>query len=241
MSRVLAFSDEHLPATIPGRVKFLKEMEKRWKCDTIVCTGDFLDLHAISSHTTEADAKGALDEMDEALIMAKEYYKAFPKVTLILGNHDLRIMRAANEAKLPKNWLRSFREIIGAPEGWDIRTEPIIIDNVLYDHDFQCSGMNAHRSRATKEGLNVVGGHLHAFGGISFISNSHSLTWGMNIGSGVDDTAYHMRYGKKFPNKAIVGAGIIIDGFYPYFEPMNLGSKRKLTLSRPKSKKKKVK
>lgn len=230
MSRVLAFSDDHLPAVVDGRVEFLKDLYKAWKCDTVVHCGDFLDFHAISAHQTEADARGALDEMEEAIEAAQAYYKAFPKMTLILGNHDLRIIRAANEAKLPKNWIKPFGEIIGAPKGWRVVDHPILIDNVLYDHEFQGSGMNAHRAKAIREGINVVGGHLHAHAGISYVANTHSLTWGMNLGCGIDVESYHARYGKKFKDKPIIGAGTILDGMYPYFEPMDLGSKRELKL-----------
>ena len=229
-SRVLVFSDDHLPAAIPGRVKFLKELYQQWDCNQVVHVGDFLDFHAISAWKSEADARGALDEMDEAIEMAQEYYEAFPKLTMILGNHDLRIIRAANEAKLPKNWIKPFGEIIGAPKEWDIITHPIIIDNVLYDHEMQGSGMNAHRAKAIKEGLNIVGGHLHAHAGIAYVANTHSLSWGMNVGCGINIDAYHMRYGTKFKDKPIIGAGVVIDGKYPYFELQDLGSKRELKL-----------
>ena len=227
--RVLAFSDEHLPAAIPGRVKFLKGIYDQWECDTIILLGDFIDLHAISSHTTEADAKGALGEMQEAVVMAQEYYKTFPKLTMIMGNHDLRIIRAANEAKLPKNWLRPFESVIGAPKGWNIRYKPLIIDGVFYDHGEGCAGINGHKNKAIKEGMPCVIGHLHSHAGIAFTANSHSLPWGMNIGCGIDQNTYHMRYGKKFVHKPIVGCGVIIDG-HPYFEAMDLGSKVNLKL-----------
>ena len=230
MSRVLVFSDDHLPAVVDGRVEFLKDLYKSWKCDTVIHVGDFIDFHAISAHTTEADARGALDEMDEAIEKAQEFYKAFPKLTMIMGNHDLRIIRSANEAKLPKNWLKPFGEVIGAPKGWNIVNHPVLLEDVLYDHDFRKSGMTAHRAKALKEGINVVGGHLHAHAGIAYIANTHSLVWGMNVGCGIDVEAYHMRYGKGFNDKPIIGAGIVIDGKYPYFEPMDLGTKRELRL-----------
>lgn len=227
-SRVLVFSDEHLPAVVNGRVKWLKNLYKEWRCNKVICLGDLTDQHAISRHTTEADAKGALDEMAEAVKMAKEYYKAFPNVTMIMGNHDLRIIRAANEARLPKNWLRPYESVIEAPKGWKIEFNSIVYDGVMYDHGEGCSGINGHRRKAITEGMNVVIGHIHSHAGVAHIARSHSLIWGMNVGCGIDSRTYHARYGRKFTFKPVVGAGIVIDGKFPHFIPMDLGNRMEL-------------
>lgn len=224
MSRVLVFSDLHYPFSINGFEEFLAKIYKKYSCDLVVCCGDLVDNHAIDSHhEPEPDAKDANTELDEAIAKAEKLYRLFPKVKLVLGNHDFRILKAAAKAKLTSRMIVPFRDLLQLPKGWEVADE-FTIDEVVYTHGEGYSGAMAQRTKALTEGQKSVHGHLHSFAGISYIANSNTLLWGMNVGCGIDRTAYSMRYGAKMKNKPIIGCGIVIDG-NPYFEIMNLGSK----------------
>ena len=224
MSRILCISDTHYPFSVEGFENFAYKMYQKYKCDTVVHLGDLVDNHAIDSHhEPEPDAKDANTELDEAIAKARKLYKLFPKVKLVLGNHDLRILKAAAKAKLTSRMVVPFRDLLQLPKGWEVADE-YVIDDVKYVHIPYGSGAIAQRTTAEKEMQSVVHGHLHSFSGISYIANSNTLVWGMNVGCGIDRTAYSMRYGSQMKNKPTISCGIVIDGM-PYIEIMKLGSK----------------
>lgn len=222
--KVLVFSDTHYPFSIAGFETFLAKIYKKYSCDTVVCCGDLVDNHAVDSHhEPEPDAKDANTELDEAIDKAKILFKLFPKVKLVLGNHDQRILRAAAKAKLTSRMIVPFKDLLQLPKGWEVLDE-VEIDGVRYVHGEGYSGAMAQRTMAEKEMQNCVHGHLHSFAGISYIANSNTLVWGMNVGCGIDRKAYSMRYGKNMKNKPTIGCGVVVNGV-PYYEVMDLGNK----------------
>lgn len=228
MSRVLCFGDPHSPFTKKGFYKFLKKMAKKWRCKKFVCAGDLVDSHRLARFTPEPDAKGDLDEYKETLKNLQELYKLFPTVTCVMGNHDLRVYRKAKEAGIGYHYLKEFREIVKAPRGWkfvDADVDPLIIDNVRYQHEGVGTGANAHILAAQKNRRSTVCAHAHAHAGIKWSATDDSLIFGANCGSGADDKAYAMRYGQSFPEKPVLGCLVVINGKDVYFENMWLGSK----------------
>lgn len=223
MSRVLVFSDTHYPFSIDGYVDFLQTIYAKYKCDTVVHCGDLVDFHAVSCHhQPEPDAKDADTELILAIEDAKKLYKVFPKVKLVLGNHDIRVVQAAAKARLTPRMIVPFRDLLGIPKGWDIQ-ESYVIDDVLYSHGEGYSGAMAHRTKAQTEMMSCVIGHLHSFAGTSYIANTNDLVWGMNVGCALDRKAYAARYAKNMKFKPTIGCGVVIDG-KPYYETMEMGS-----------------
>ena len=53
--RILVISDMHIPYHHKDAIKFLKEIKKEFKPDTVVNIGDSLDFHAISMHDSNPD------------------------------------------------------------------------------------------------------------------------------------------------------------------------------------------
>lgn len=47
----------------------------------------------------------------------------------------------------------------------------------------------------------------------------------MNVGCGLDITAYAMAYAKPFPVRPVLGCGVVLDGSYATFEIMDAGDK----------------
>jgi len=217
-------SDTHYPFSIKGYEEFAFSIYKKYKCDTVIHCGDIVDFHAVDSHhEPEPDAKDANTELDEALEKLAVLFKYFPKGKLCLGNHDTRILKAAAKVKLTSRMLVPFRDLLHIPSGWEIG-ENFIIDNTLFDHGEGYSGASGHRAKAITEMMNCVIGHLHSFAGVGYVANENILVWGMNVGCGIDRSAYSMRYGHYMKNKPTIGVGVVINGI-PFWEPMPLGSK----------------
>lgn len=224
MARCLVLSDTHYPFSIKGYEQFAYSVYKKYKCDTVIHCGDLVDFHAVDSHhEPEPDAKDANTELDEAINKSRLLFKLFPKGKLVLGNHDIRILKAAAKARLTSRMIVPFRELLQIPEGWTI-DDNYTIDGVLYSHGEGYSGFAGHRTKALTEGQSCVIGHLHSFSGINYLANTNTLIWGMNVGCGIDRKAYSMRYGAYMKNKPTIGVGIVING-KPYYEVMDLGSK----------------
>ena len=193
---VLIIPDTQLPFEHKDAIKFLKAVKKKYIPSKVIHIGDFFDLHALSLYTRNPDGRSMGDELNLALQHAKDYYKLFPKVDLIIGNHDVRIYKRAAEAGIPSAFIRDYGEWLGAPKGWTVN-EKVIIDGVLYIHGEGFSGVNGHITACIKNMQSVVMGHLHSFAGIGYVANHHRLCFGMNVGCLIDLKAYAFEYGRQ--------------------------------------------
>ena len=61
--RILVISDMHIPYHHKDAFKFLKEIKKEFKPDTIINIGDSIDFHNISMHQSSPDLPNAGDEL----------------------------------------------------------------------------------------------------------------------------------------------------------------------------------
>ena len=101
MSRVLVPGDLHLPFTHPKYLAFCKDVRRVWKTKEVVFIGDQVDAHALSFHEHDPDGMSAGDEKRAAKAGIAEWYKAFPKAKVCIGNHDARTIRLARKAGIP--------------------------------------------------------------------------------------------------------------------------------------------
>ena len=70
-------------------------------------------------------------------------------------------------------------------------------------------------------------GHCHSFGGVSLVANEFMITFGMNVGCGIDIESYAMVYSKDFINRPTLGCGIVHNSEVAYFIPMNMRKYRR--------------
>ena len=59
------------------------------------------------------------DEYNKAHAEMVKWYKAYPKMYLCWGNHDLLPQRKGKSAGLSSNYLKAFRDAWGLPRGWE--------------------------------------------------------------------------------------------------------------------------
>lgn len=217
---VLVISDLQAPFYHRDTVAFLTALKAKYKPTVVINIGDEVDFHALSQHDHDPDGYSAGDELKKAIKSLSPIYKLFPVCKVVTSNHTARVFRRAYKFGIPQAVIRSYREILQAPQTWEW-ADSYEIDGVHYFHGEGFSGVTAHYKAAMIKGQSVVHGHLHSAAGISYLANEHRLTWGMNVGCLIDVHAYAFAYGKAMPNKPIIGTGVVIKGV-PHFVPMCL-------------------
>lgn len=220
-NNVLIIGDTHVPFTREGYLEHNIKAQKDYKCGTVMHIGDVVDNSYSSFHETNPDGHSAGDELDYAIEALQPWFKAFPKVKVCLGNHDLIINRKAFSAGLSKRWIKGLGEVLGAPN-WDFDLEHVIHD-VLYVHGTGTSGQNSAYNRAMNRRMSVVQGHLHSEASIRYNVSQKDIIFGMQVGCGVDDRKYAFDYAKANPRKFIISSGVVLNkGKQPILVPMEL-------------------
>lgn len=185
--------------------------------------GDEVDQSKLSiKYTAGPDGLSAGEELEESIKALKPFYKRFPETFVLESNHTARIFKKAFAAGIPRGYLKTYKEFLKAPIGWNWLPE-LCIDGALYTHG------ESYNQTSWKTGMDVnyesiVIGHLHAGGGVIYRKNRKGLFWALNTGFLGDINAPCFDYGKHSKNKPTLGCGVIIDGV-GQFIPMLEGGK----------------
>jgi hypothetical protein len=220
MSKVLVIGDVHAPAVHPGYLQFCKDMKHVWSCDTVVFIGDVIDFHAVSFHAANPNCPGPSDEFELAYLEIKGWKNAFRKARVCIGNHDERIIRLAESVNIPSKFIRDYGETWDTP-GWDWAHEHII-DDVYYFHGTGQGGIHPAWNVAGKMLMPVVMGHMHSRSGVKWRASPTRRIFSVDVGCGIDVSAFNFAYGKHIKDRPILSVAIIRDGI-PYHEVMPCG------------------
>lgn len=221
MSRNLIIGDIHEPVSRKGYLQFSQDIYDEWDCNKVIFIGDLVDWSAISFHTHNPEAPGPIDEYELALERVQKWYKAFPKATVCIGNHDARPKRLAESVNIPAKLLRDYNKQWETPN-WDW-VQHVIIDNIYYCHGHGKGGGNTPAWNLSKKmGMSVCLGHFHTKGGINWSANPLRRWFGMDVGCGINDAAYAFAYAKEQVTRSILSVGVVLDGC-PYHEMMPCG------------------
>lgn len=221
---VLIVGDLHEPFTLDGYRQHCKQVQKEYKCGTVVFLGDIVDNHSISYHEVDPDLWSPADEMKRADIKLAQWFKDFPKAYITWGNHDALPDRKGKTVGLPKRCFKTFREMWKLPVGW-IDGPEFVIHDVLFKHKGK-GGINGHLNTAISSRMSTVVGHAHSVAGVAWNASSRDRIFGMNPGCGINRKSLAFAYGKDMENKPFVGCGVVLNkGKLPLILPMELGSK----------------
>lgn len=217
----LIIGDTHEPFSKEGYLEHCLKVQKEYNCGSVIHIGDLIDNHSISFHEHDPDGRSPGDEYRLALSKCKEWYKAFPNVSICIGNHDRLPFRKAFTAGLPKNWLKSYQEMFDSPItwNWDFVHKH---QNVIYQHGTGMSGEMASVNAARENRQSTVIGHLHTVSNIRFLASQKDLIFGMSVGCGIDHEKYAFAYGREATRKPVLSCGVVINGTLPINIPMNL-------------------
>lgn len=218
MSTILTISDLHCPYHHPGAFDFLSSLRRRYKPTRVICLGDEIDAHCWSRFPRNPDLPGARDEMEKAVAALRTLYKIFPSVDVCLSNHTIRPWRRSSEVGLPNLFLKSIKEVLEAPVGWNWH-ENVRVDDVLFIHGEGFSGQNGAVKAAMLHRHKVVMAHIHAWGGVVHLTGMFDRIYGMNAGCLVDAESEAFSYGKHLATRPTIGTGVIVEGV-PVFVPM---------------------
>ena len=204
--------DTHIPYELPKYLSFCRKVFKAHGVQKVIHIGDLVDHHALSFHDNEPTLKGAQGEMIDARERLKPWYRAFPKLTLIMGNHDKIPARQLTKIGMDSEvWMRPLDEVYSMPKGWVLRQE-VEIDEVLYHHGDTALGVNGYRNDSIARMQSTVTGHAHSNSGIAYTASAEKRIFGMAVGCGIDHTAMAFVYGRNFKLKPIISCGVVTHG-----------------------------
>ena len=153
--RILIIGDLHAPFVLEGYLEHCQQVYANYNCNQVIFIGDILDNHAFSYHEPDPDGLSPGSELKMAKKFIKNWYNAFPKADILIGNHDRMASRKAMTGGVPSAWIRSYNDVLGTP-AWNW-VETIVYDNVLYEHG---EGGQA-RTKAKNNMMSSVCGHTH--------------------------------------------------------------------------------
>ncbi len=218
INNVLIIGDLHSPWILNGYLEFCRNLQEKYNCGKVIFIGDILDSHAWSFHTHNPDGMSVNDELNKAIEELKPFYHTFPVATCLFGNHDLLIARKAMDAGLSQRFIKDFGSVVEAPSTWTFAHEHVE-NNVKYIHG---STGNAIK-RAKDERVSICQGHLHSQCFVEWAVSEKDAIFGLQVGCGLDKSAYAFEYAQPFPKKPIISAGVVLEkGTLPIVELMKL-------------------
>ena len=216
MGNKLIIGDLHAPFIKEGYLSHCRKIYKRFNCTSVHCTGDVLDNHYSSFHDTDPDGHGGRDEFNMGIKQLKKFHKAFPRMTISLGNHDNIPNRKGFNAGLSNVWVKSVQDMFNEKgfDGW--KFAPRFFNNgILYTHGV---GGKA-KQRGINEGCSVVQGHIHTESYVNVRVTQKDMMFSLQVGCGVDYKAYALAYAKDV-RKPIISCGVVLNDYMGTVEPM---------------------
>ena len=225
MSKGLIISDLHIPYEHKHALAFCKEIYAKEKCDWALQIGDLVDWHSISFHPKEPGMPNPTKEMEIALAIVKKWHQAFPHLKVLLGNHSNRPQRLAKSVNIPDQLIKAYNDAWQTP-GWEW-AEEFFIDGVQYLHGEGFGGIYPAANACRSIGLSVVTGHAHACAMVWWYANKLRRTFGMTVGSLIDDNSLAFAYAANTARKSIISVGTVENGTNPqlHLMPLNKGEK----------------
>ena len=221
--KILVISDMHIPYHHKDSIKFLKEIKKEFKPDTVINIGDSLDFHAISMHDSNPDLFSAGAELAEARKYVKILEDIFPIVTEVDSNHSSLVYRRALKHGMSKEFLKDYGEFLGTKKWKWVDDLTLTMSNG--QRCFFTHGRSADILKVSQTmGMSAVQGHYHTKFVISWWANPDNLFFGMNVGCLINQKSMAFAYAKNFKTRFILGCGIILNGI-PRLLPMVLDKK----------------
>lgn len=220
-SRILLISDMHIPYHHPDTLKFLKHLKDKYNPTRVICMGDELDKHCLSYHDSDPDLPSAGDELRNSVEIIKQVYELFPVMDVIESNHGSLVWRKAKTHGIPKQYIKSYNEVLGVGEGWKWSFD-LTIDLPNGQKCYFHHGKTSNVIQLSQQmGMNAVQGHYHEAFKVDYWGNPTGLYWGMQVGCLIDDDALAFSYNNVNIKRPVIGTGLIINSI-PVLEPMIL-------------------
>lgn len=219
MTTILTISDLHIPFEHPSALEFICRLYDEYQPDHLVNLGDEVDQYCFSLYTKSPEALGTRMELELMHDRLQDWYALFPEMKLCYGNHTTRYLKRAIEAGLPSDVMRTVKEFLNAPPGWEWQ-DSWRIDGIEFFHGEPYAGRQAPRNMLMDSKHCRVHGHLHSLGGVTWeMTHTGDSIWVASAGCLVNPTEYAFAYTKKNRVRDVLGTIVIVDGV-PIFEPL---------------------
>lgn len=216
---ILVLPDVHLPWGHTASLKRAAKWAEKHKPDLVVQLGDLTDSKGWSRWPSETDDPSPDHEWKMVQKSVAQLAKWFPKMEVLLGNHDVRHLKKAAEARIPSQMIRSFREMFDVP-GWNFHTNPrkkLIVKTpsgpVMFVHGDEDGGKVI--DKATMFGMNVVQGHDHK-AEVVYRQVGKKFVFGASAGNMLDPASKGSDYNARSAKGSVQGFMVIKNGV-PYF------------------------
>lgn len=225
-NKILVIPDAHAPwVNWPAL-----EQAHRWylghKPDLVVCLGDLTDQKIWSQWQKDPDDYSPSDEFNEAEKCLKKLHKWFPKMLILRGNHDVRVLNRAVDAGIPSQMFKDVDEVFNYPGWvWIDPAQKLVIETsrgpILFVHGDEQGGTVAQKSRIL--GTSVIQGHTHK-ASITYTTALKGTIFGAEMGCIMDTQSKAAKYAAANPVGSTVGFGVVKHGV-PYFIEYRPGHK----------------
>lgn len=209
--KLFILGDLHFPFHNTKAVKETLYRIKQEKPTHVVQIGDLYDQYSFSRFTRKN-----ITNPDQELREAREHAKSLwgsivglkAKCLQLLGNHDLRLIKRAQERlpeaqELVKNSIVELYRFKGVTTVEDDRSVPKI-GGVAFHHGY-LSRLGDHMRYF---GQSTVVGHSHV-GGVVFEQRAGEIIWELNCGYLADETSEPLRYRPTKTSRWTLGYGLI--------------------------------
>jgi len=216
----LIIPDLHCPYQHESAFDFLADLQRRYKPGKVLCIGDEIDAHCFGRWPANPDADGPGKELQAAVAALQPLYKLFPSVRVCRSNHTYRPWKQAAEAGLPSRLLKTERQVLQAPRGWQW-ADWWEADGALAIHGDGFNGLRPAWDAMQRHRRSVVMGHVHSAAGVLYSATRWETLWALSVGCLIDCDSIALRYGLHHPRRPVLGAGLIVDGV-PQFVPLEV-------------------
>jgi hypothetical protein len=220
--RVLFISDTHIPYSVKGYLKFLKDLKEKFKPEIVIHGGDELDYHAISFHKSVGELFSSGHELDQSIIEIQEgLHKLFPKLYLLESNHGSLIFRRLKFEQIPIRHLKPLHELYETPL-WEWHDKILLRTNggkVLVSH-----GMSGIAGAWMKtSGCSTVEFHYHTKFHVTWFQTIMGPKFSAHFGCLADQESMAMAYSKSNMAEFMNGTGGIKGNGEPVLFPYHKG------------------
>ncbi len=225
-NKVLILPDMHAPWVNWGAIEQAHKWAKSHKPDLVIQLGDITDQKIWSRWQKDVDDASPSDEFLAAEKCLKKIHKMFPKMIIIRGNHDTRILSKAVEAGIPSSMFNDIDQVFDYPGWtWIPQNEKLVINTVrgrvLIVHGDEQGGTVAQKSRIL--GMSVICGHTHKVS-ITYTTALKGTIFGAELGCLMDVGSKAAKYAAGNPVGSSIGFGVLKYGV-PYFIDYRPGMK----------------
>jgi len=212
---VLVISDTHFPYHHPDTFDFLRDMQYDYCPDRIVHCGDLVDFYNASRYPKDPDHPDSFNNELKAIRQSvKELASIFPKMSIVMGNHDARLRARTMAAGMPEATVKNFSSVIRSPKGWRFYDDEmtLIVDSngekLVFAHHLGANSLLVAQQR----GMTVVTGHQHSKGNVVAFNNGQKIYFGCNCPNLISNTGCPFRYTKLSNINPVRGCLVIEAG-----------------------------